>query len=402
MSQMKFFDDVDLGLCELQNHLLHIVGASQTGAEGQLAFNTGSTFRQMEYYDGTSIQVPITALRVGDGDGGSQGISGDRQADIVFTGTGITVDAASTSNTVEFTNDHQTIQSMTDLSTTPGAGNDGYALLWNNGSSAFELVDLATVTVSGSFVTTNTDQTVGGQKTFSDPAFFQDTAEFQDDVVINGNLTVSGAHILTQPETVIVEDNLMFLNSNHTGAPTQDAGFLINRGSSTNVGLIWDETSDQFILIFTNDDGTAASPTPTGKADLAVQDFNAAGNGVVTGTLDLNSTLILNDDPNPNTLNDDSEFLVRNEGSSEVEKVLWSTIKDNLGTKVTGTITGNGILTSFTFTHNIGSVAVDITLIEDSTGDKVYTTCRNISTTQSQISFKYAVPSLKTYTVIAQ
>ena len=31
--------------------------------------------------------------------------------------------------------------------------------------------------------------------------------------------------------------------------PGNDAGFLINRGTSENVGLIWDETNDKFKLI---------------------------------------------------------------------------------------------------------------------------------------------------------
>lgn len=82
--------------------------------------------------------------------------------------------------------------------------------------------------------------------------------------------------------------------------------------------------------------------------------------------------------------------------------VSYANFRDFYGSKASGTITGNGVLTTFTFTHSLGNLGVDITIIEDSTGDKVFTTTRNTSATQSQISFKYAVGNSKTYTVIAQ
>jgi hypothetical protein len=392
MSQMKFLDDVDLGLCELQNHLLHIVGSAQT-TQAQIYFNTSSSVDRLEYYDGATTQVPVTKIQIY-GDSGNQGISGDKTATVGFVGDGITIDAGSTVGQLDFTNDHKTIQSMTDLSSTPGAGNDGYAMLWDNSTSSFKLIDLATVTTSGSFVTTNTVQTVSASKTFSA------ATTFDDNVTINGDLTISGAHTLTEPETVVIEDNLLYLNSNVGAvAPSQDAGFIINRGSSTNVGFIWDEGNDRFELIQTADDGTGTDIGASAYADLIANAIRTTSNLTIGGTTTLQGDVFLSalaSETSPSGY--DMPIL----DSGEVKYVSYANFRDFYGSKASGTITGNGVLTTFTFTHSLGNLGVDITIIEDSTGDKVFTTTRNTSATQSQISFKYAIGSGKTYTVIAQ
>ena len=68
------------------------------------------------------------------------------------------------------------------------------------------------------------------------------------DAVVSGNLTVSGAVTTTLSETVEIEDNLILLNSNHTGAATQDAGIEVNRGTEVggNAKWYWDETADEW------------------------------------------------------------------------------------------------------------------------------------------------------------
>ena len=43
----------------------------------------------------------------------------------------------------------------------------------------------------------------------------------------------------------------MLLNSNSSGSPTQDAGIEVERGDSTNVSILWNETNDNWTL--TND-----------------------------------------------------------------------------------------------------------------------------------------------------
>lgn len=63
-------------------------------------------------------------------------------------------------------------------------------------------------------------------------------------VVINGDLTVQGTTTTVNSNTVSIGDNIIVLNGDETGAPTQNAGIEVERGTSTNVSLRWNETVD--------------------------------------------------------------------------------------------------------------------------------------------------------------
>lgn len=65
-----------------------------------------------------------------------------------------------------------------------------------------------------------------------------------NNITISGNLIVSGTYTTVNTEIIDLADNKIVLNSNHTGAPTEDAGLIVNRGALSNVELIWDETND--------------------------------------------------------------------------------------------------------------------------------------------------------------
>ena len=65
-----------------------------------------------------------------------------------------------------------------------------------------------------------------------------------NDLTVSGNLTVSGTTTSVNTETINLADNIIILNSNEAGTPTQDAGIEIERGTSTNASLIWDETAE--------------------------------------------------------------------------------------------------------------------------------------------------------------
>jgi hypothetical protein len=80
--------------------------------------------------------------------------------------------------------------------------------------------------------------------------------------VVNGDLTVSGSVTTTLSETVNIEDNTIVLNSNETGAPSENGGVEVNRGTSDNASILWNETSDAFEMNV----GSA-------KADLTINDL---------------------------------------------------------------------------------------------------------------------------------
>ena len=92
------------------------------------------------------------------------------------------------------------------------------------------------------------------------------TETFTQDLIIQGNLTVQGTTTTVSSNEVNIGDNIIVLNADETGAPTENAGIEIERGTSTNVLVRWNESSD--IWEFTNN-GTNYYPLPTSTNDLA-------------------------------------------------------------------------------------------------------------------------------------
>lgn len=70
-------------------------------------------------------------------------------------------------------------------------------------------------------------------------------------LTISGNLTVSGTTTTVNSETLTINDNLIVLNNNEAGSPSENAGIEVERGTSTNVQLRWNESGDYWE--FTND-----------------------------------------------------------------------------------------------------------------------------------------------------
>jgi hypothetical protein len=64
------------------------------------------------------------------------------------------------------------------------------------------------------------------------------------DLTITGNLVVNGTTTTINTTEMVVSDNMITLNNDVTGVPTENAGVEVERGSSANVSLLWNETSD--------------------------------------------------------------------------------------------------------------------------------------------------------------
>ncbi len=62
-----------------------------------------------------------------------------------------------------------------------------------------------------------------------------------DDLIVEGDLTVSGTTTTLNTTELNIEDNIITLNSGHTGAPTLNAGIIVERGDETDYNIIWDE-----------------------------------------------------------------------------------------------------------------------------------------------------------------
>jgi hypothetical protein len=90
---------------------------------------------------------------------------------------------------------------------------------------------------------------------------------------VTGNLTVSGTTTTVNSNTVNIGDNIMVLNSDETGTPSQDAGFEVERGTSTNVSFFWDESEGYFSI---NDASTTSKVLTAGN-------FAASFTGTIDG-----------------------------------------------------------------------------------------------------------------------
>ena len=111
-----------------------------------------------------------------------------------------------------------------------------------------------------------------------------------NDLTVSGNLTVSGTTTSINTETVTVDDNIIILNNNATGAPSVDAGIEIERGTSTNVLVRWNETTDKWEA--TNDGSTYGNLVTTADS-LTVSAAMIAD--VVTNAQTASYTLVLGD-----------------------------------------------------------------------------------------------------------
>ena len=98
---------------------------------------------------------------------------------------------------------------------------------------------------------------------------------FAANLTITGDLTVSGNTTYVNTETIQLSDNIITLNANHTGSPTQDAGLEVERGSETNVVLQWNEANDYWEIA---SGGTVGRIITTGD--------EGAGNGFDADLLD--------------------------------------------------------------------------------------------------------------------
>ena len=64
------------------------------------------------------------------------------------------------------------------------------------------------------------------------------------DLTLSGDLTVNGTTTTVSSTNSVIADALIELGNGTSGSPSNDAGFVIERGSSDNVFIGWDESAD--------------------------------------------------------------------------------------------------------------------------------------------------------------
>jgi len=92
-----------------------------------------------------------------------------------------------------------------------------------------------------------------------------------NNLTVTGNLQVDGTTVTVNSTNTTIEDALLVLNTGMSATNTYDAGLIVERGSATNVGFIWDESTDEFACVNTTETGnTAGNVVISSYADLQV------------------------------------------------------------------------------------------------------------------------------------
>tara|TARA_S200002703_G_scaffold159871_1_gene175180 strand:- start:1914 stop:3113 length:1200 start_codon:yes stop_codon:yes gene_type:complete len=105
-----------------------------------------------------------------------------------------------------------------------------------------------------------------------------DNVQFANATV--SNLIVNGTTTTVNTNDLVVADSLIFLAKDQSGTPTLDSGFVVERGSSDNVGLIWDESADEFSFVTTDETGgTDGNVTISDQANVRASTFYGALSG---------------------------------------------------------------------------------------------------------------------------
>lgn len=265
----KFLTPIDLNKLELQNAAFQNLGiAPGSPSTGQFYYDTSTTPKQLKVYDGSSwVSV-----------GSSEEEIEDIVAGLIASGTGISVSYNDGGNTLTIENTGITSLTGTaneiDVSAATGAvtlslpstinanlngtaASATYAVTAGTANAvATNSVALGTDT-TGSYVasisgTANEIEVSGsGSEGAAVTIGLPNDVSVTGSLTVGGNLTISGSATYVNTEIVTIDDNIILLNNNEAGTPSQNAGIEVERGTSTNVSVLWNESSDTWTL--TND-----------------------------------------------------------------------------------------------------------------------------------------------------
>jgi len=159
-------------------------------------------------------------------------------------------------------------------------------------NASFGVANSASSYANGAFAAANTaDQRAVTSGSYANSSYLHANAAYAEanlrystnggtisgDVTVTGNLTVSGQTTYANSTVINLGDAIITLNADipQGFAPTENAGIEIDRGSSDNVSLLWNETSDKWT--FTND-GTNYSSIGSAAAESYANGAFAAAN----------------------------------------------------------------------------------------------------------------------------
>ena len=239
---LSYLTDINLNKNELQNAVIQKLATDPSSGQtaGWLIYNTSDN--QLKVYDGsawTNVGGDITGVNITAGTGLTGTVSttsGQHTQTIDLADTAVTAGSYGSATAIPtFTVDAQgrltaasTVAISTDLTIAADTGSD-------------DIVSVGTDTLTFAGTTNEIDTAVTNNQIqiglVANPTI-------SGNLIVSGNLTVSGTTTTVNTETINLADNIITLNSNETGTPSENAGIEVERGTATNVALRWNEGSD--------------------------------------------------------------------------------------------------------------------------------------------------------------
>jgi hypothetical protein len=365
---IDFLSSIDLNKNELQNGVIHVLASAPSNpVEGQIYYD--STDNRIYFFDGTnwvdasgdikSVQTTTSdQLTITDSNGPNPSLA-------IVTG------AVTNSGTALATGDqiYDFVYGVAQEVTINGTANE-IEVTTTGGSVAGKFGPSDTITVGlpddvtiGNDLTVTNDLTVDGNVTLGNAT--------SDTVTIAGDLTVNGTTTTVNSNTVEIGDSIITLNSDETGAPSQDAGIEVERGTGANRSLIWDESDTDWKIQQSGGTYERIATYEDSVEDVIVQETGASG---ISITETLSGT------------------------GNRIKTYDLAVNLDDLRFKAS---IGDGSTTAIAVTHNLGTEDVIVQLFDNSTKETVYADVVRNSVNQITVSFATA-PSSAAIRVLVQ